>query len=642
LSESVLRSAFENSSIGMALVSPKGQWLRVNRALSRMLGYSEREMLALRFQDMTYPEDLEKDIAFMNKFFTGEENTRNTVKRYIRKNHSPLWTNVNISTVRNDAGLLEYFIVQIEDFTEKRHAQQEIIRLNRLYRFISEMNTSLLKSKSREEVFAEACRIAIDFGKFRMTWIGYNDASGNIIPVAWAGHIDGYLEKIKISIYEEPFSNGPTGQAIRNKTYYYCNDIANDINMAPWREEALKRNYHSSISLPIVVKGHLEAVYTLYMSEPDFFNETEINLLLGVTENIAYALDKINLSELNKKAEAELKESEQKFRSLVEQSLAGVAILSNEKFLYVNPEFEKTVGYTKEQLLSKITIDKLVHEDDIERVKSNYAQRIKGGSPEPHYISKVIKSDGSILYIEIVASRISYNNQPAIIVTTIDITNRIEEEKKISAAVTEAQEKERMEIGMELHDNVKQILAASLLNIDFLISNPFNPDISISTLKKLKEYIKEAINETRRLSHQLSPSTDLDISLTEKIKTLIDDMQLSIDLDVALNIEEFEIPIPNMIQLSIYRIMQEQFANILKHARASKVWIAIKKEQPDILVLIKDNGKGFDNHLKKGGIGLENIQRRVLALNGKIEINTAPGKGCELIIHIPGSEINQH
>jgi len=522
---------------------------------------------------------------------------------------------------------------------ERRKGEQEILRLNRLYQFISQINELVLKLEDRDAIFSEACRIAIEYGKFRMAWIGfYNEKEERVVPFTWAGHEEGYLEAARITgASGKVTGKGPTGRAVRSKTYQYCNDIANDPIMLPWREDTLKRNYRSSISLPVIVNSELVALFTLYMSEPFFFNESEIKLLLEVTDNIAYALDKIRLAELHKKAELELTESEEKFRSLVEQSLVGVYILQDDRFLYVNPGFEKTIGYSKEELLYKLTFEDLIHEEDLEKVRKNYSLRIGGENPTHQYTFRAISRDGTVLYLEVIASTIIYNGKPAIIGTLVDITGRIEEEKRIGKAVNDAQERERMQIGMELHDNVKQILAASMMSLDFVKTNLKDKKLATDTLDNLKGYIKEAIDELRRLSHQLAPSVGSSSSLLEKVETLVNNMNIAGQLHVSVYCDEFEQSINEDIQLALYRIVQEQFSNILKYAKASSVFVSIKKEDQNIVMTLKDDGKGFDTSGKKEGIGLENIRRRAQVLDGQVKIISSPGNGCEVIVQIPVS-----
>ncbi|MEP6677385.1 MAG: PAS domain S-box protein, partial [Ferruginibacter sp.] len=336
-----------------------------------------------------------------------------------------------------------------------------------------------------------------------------------------------------------------------------------------------------------------------------------------------------------KRAETVLRESEEKFRSIVEQSLVGIYIIQNGKLIYVNPGFEKIFGYSKNKLINKMSFDGLVHEDDLELVTNNYNKRIGKRKAKEQYIFRAIKSDGTILHVEVIASVILYNDEPAIIGTLVDISNRIEEEKRINRAVLDAQEKERYQIGMELHDNVKQILAASGLYLGMAQKKIDDKEAVTEILNDLTGYNAEAIDELRRLSHQLAPLVESDTILDDKIAWLIRSLKMDEKLSVSVHIDEFKKAPDNDTQLAFYRILQEQLSNILKYAAASLVEINIRSAARHILLQIRDNGKGFDSKKKKEGIGLENIRRRAEMMGGKVEIITAQGKGCEINVLVP-------
>lgn len=332
---------------------------------------------------------------------------------------------------------------------------------------------------------------------------------------------------------------------------------------------------------------------------------------------------------------AELKLSEEKFRTLVEQNLVSVFITQNGKFVYSNPGFQKQLGYTEEELLHEIDVATIVHPDDRIIVQTNYEQRIQGKNPPKQYTIRTIRKDGEVLYTDIIASLIMYEDKPAVIGTAIDITGRIEEEKRISKAVTEAQERERMQIGMELHDNVKQIMAATLMNLEYLQQHLDDKQMASERIGQLMVYMREAIYDLRRLSHQLAPSLDSSASLHDKVDNLVTAMLSSSKMKVAIEVDERSNKLSSEVQLVVFRILQEQIANALKHADATLLNISISRKDKLVEIVVTDNGKGIDPDLKKEGIGLENIRRRAQALDGTVKINSSPGSGFELIVEIP-------
>ena len=222
----------------------------------------------------------------------------------------------------------------IQDITEQKKSEEELIKVNRLYTVISLINQMIIRNQVRETIFTEACNIVIEHGKFRMAWIGLLDENGEaVIPVTWAGAELGYLTIIKkISAKNKPEGNGPTGTAIRNREIYYCNDISSDPKMAIWKDIALERDYRASIAIPIIVFNKVIGAFTIYVSEANFFNQTEIDLLQQVTSDISFALE---VTETEKKRIAAEKEIN-KMNFELEQRVA----LRTQQLEYANKELE--------------------------------------------------------------------------------------------------------------------------------------------------------------------------------------------------------------------------------------------------------------------------------------------------------------
>ncbi len=196
-----------------------------------------------------------------------------------------------------------------QEIAERQRAEEKLEKTNRVLSVISQINQMVIRTREQNKVFAETCRIAVFYGKFRMAWIGLVDEQEHIVkPISWEGFEEGYLTKIKkISTSDIPEGRGPIGTAIRNKKLFYCNDIANDPIMAPWRDDALQRGYRSVISLPLVLQHKVIGAFTIYDVDPFFFNEEEITLLNEVTANINYALEIVGLAKKRYEVEDELR-----------------------------------------------------------------------------------------------------------------------------------------------------------------------------------------------------------------------------------------------------------------------------------------------------------------------------------------------
>ena len=209
----------------------------------------------------------------------------------------------------------------------------------------------------------------------------------------------------------------------------------------------------------------------------------------------------------------------------------------------------------------------------------------------------------------------------------------LQEEEKYQRLLTEqmitVQEREREWIGLELHDNVNQVLTTEKHYLEMASKNENNPLIPRSM-----QLLNSSITEIRNLSHQLSAPTLGTRSLVDSINALIETVSLSTKLDIQFDHTGYTSVIMSQ-KLALYRILQEQLNNIIKHAGATKVWISLSTKNDIVILTVSDNGKGFDTTTKTSGMGINNMISRVKVFGGKVYVETAPKNGCLLTVIIP-------
>jgi two-component system, NarL family, sensor histidine kinase UhpB len=216
--------------------------------------------------------------------------------------------------------------------------------------------------------------------------------------------------------------------------------------------------------------------------------------------------------------------------------------------------------------------------------------------------------------------------------------SQIQRQRVITEATIKGQENEREQLGRELHDNINQILATSKLYLDHgLSSSPIKEDV----VRKSKEFISQAIEEIRRLSKSLLPPTMEEMGLITALNELLDIISLAGDFHIQRDFENFqEQALQKDQKLTIYRILQEQMNNIMKHAGAKNVIVSLhlldQCDESNVELVIKDDGKGFNPSKKRNGVGLRNIISRAELFGGNVEIQSEPGHGCELKVIFPG------
>jgi len=269
--------------------------LYCNRAGLDMLGYSgSRDLSGLHLGE-THPEwsrklMLETGIpdAIEHGSWTGET-------ALLRPDGGERPVSQVILAHKGDNGSVEYLSTIIRDITVQKENERRIMRVNRLYSVLSGINTAIVRTRERQDLFAEACRIAVEQGGFRMAWVGLLDADGiTVTPVAKAGVEEGYLDNICLStVQDAPDGCQMVARALQERTAVFCNDIGTDPQMARWREEALRRGYRSLAVFPLHVGDKVVGLMLLYASEANFFDKEEMGLLTELAGDISFALDHI-------------------------------------------------------------------------------------------------------------------------------------------------------------------------------------------------------------------------------------------------------------------------------------------------------------------------------------------------------------
>lgn len=287
-----------------------------------------------------------------------------------------------------------------------------------------------------------------------------------------------------------------------------------------------------------------------------------------------------------------------------------------------------------------------IHPDDHDRVVSKISKHIEKRIESWQDEYRFISADGTIKNVFDRGFILLDNDLKPyrMIGAMMDITERkklqdelasqiIARQKQVTEATIMAQEKERAEIGRELHDNINQILTTTKMYLDMAITES---DIREELMLKSHQNISSAIEEIRILSKALVPPSLGDIGLKEAISEMINNLNISQKIDIRLRTNGVNKSIiPGNIQLMVFRIVQEQVSNIIKHSKATEAEIKLTVTKNEIIVVISDNGIGFEPKKRMKGIGIMNITSRAEVHNGKVDIISSPGNGCTLRISIP-------
>lgn len=227
--------------------------------------------------------------------------------------------------IRDNAGSIAGVVLVFHDVTEKRRKDDELQQLNRTLKALGSSNQVLLRATDEAALLDQVCKVITDDCGYAMVWIGLAEdgESKSVRPIAHAGFEEGYLESLRVTWADNERGRGPTGSAIRTGRPCACRNMLTDATFEPWRAEALKRGYASSLALPLMEDEKAFGAITIYSRQPDGFSEREMGLLSELTADLAYGTIALRVRAARALAEAELRESKERLELALEVADLG-------------------------------------------------------------------------------------------------------------------------------------------------------------------------------------------------------------------------------------------------------------------------------------------------------------------------------
>jgi len=596
-SESSLSSAhlgqlgFDNSSLANIIFTlSSGNIIMVNKAASKLFGYSEKLLLTKNKADIfditeSNFKKLLKQQAIAEKpsiILTG-----------IKKNGHTFPCEISYAVFKNDNGI-EKEIISIADKSQS---------------ILDQLNIDLKKEKivSDNIILAKKNQKNIDTKNQKIV-------AGNIvIAKSKQKKIDTKKEKI----------------------------VAKNIVLAKAKQKNIDSKNQKIVAENIVIaKSKQKSIDTRKKKIVDE------NIILAQTK---YNDEKLNYENIGRNKV--LDEVEEHFRIIFNLSsdvLFDCDIVSD--MVMINDAYEKEFGYKRTK--NMIALEEWaihIHPDDKEEVMKGYHRILKSKTINWKKGYRFLRRDGSVA--DVLDSRIILRNSDGkayrVIGSLHDISKqkvleeRLEQEiklkeKDIAKAARDAKDTERLDIGKELHDNVNQLLGASRLYIGIAKHGGIDSEMYLS---RASEYILTAIEEIRKLSKGLTTNNIKDLGLCAIIENIRHDIMEVNAVKIEFKAKDFiENSVNDKFKLNIYRIVQEQLNNILKHAKATKVVIKLLQNKKSVKLIISDNGIGFDTGKAGNGIGVTNIKSRAASFNGNADFISQPGNGCVLTVTFSASD----
>ncbi len=426
---------YDFAPVGYLTLGRDSKIHHANLTATKLLGVDRSRLQGMRLITLVVPEDHRVLDTLLENVFTKKETGICEVKLLAdaaqpSKAHQTLlgrMVRVNATISETECSCR----VILSDISEQKNTENELYRLNRILRATTICNQTLIHSTDERELVQKICNIVVDIGGYRMAWIGYaeHDNAKRIRPIAQSGSEDGYLETVTISWDDTEFGRGPTGTVIRTGKPISSIDIIHDPIMKPWRSQAIKHGYASSLSLPLKADHEVFGAFSIYSSLLGAFNAEEIELLTTLADNLAYGITMLRTREAKHRSEVDLRQSEERFRKMFEEHSAIKVVIDSDSgnITDANQSAADFYGWSIEKLrtMSVQEITNLSSEEFGDRM-----QQVRLGGKK-QFLSQHRMADGSLRDVEVFTNAIEIGGKELFFSIIQDITEKKAAEQKI-------------------------------------------------------------------------------------------------------------------------------------------------------------------------------------------------------------------
>jgi len=285
----------------------------------------------------------------------------------------------------------------VQDVTAQHAAETRVRKANRLLSTIAETNAMMVRESDRSRVMVELCRILVERGEYPMVWIGLADwESGDLRPAASAGRADAYLGKINVRCDDTPAGRGPLGVAARTGEPVVVNDTEVEPIFMPWRVAAREMGFRSVLALPLFVGDEVIGTIGVYAETPGAFEAEETELLARLADTVGHRLRTIEDALERRRAESALRESEARYRNIVETAQEGIWTIDAEgSTTFVNRMMAEMLGYRVEEMLGRSLFDFM--DEEGRKISTRNIERRRQGIAEQHEF-RFLRKDGTSIW----------------------------------------------------------------------------------------------------------------------------------------------------------------------------------------------------------------------------------------------------
>ncbi len=339
--------------------------------------------------------------------------------------------------------------------------------------------------------------------------------------------------------------------------------------------------------------------------------------------------------------------TEQNYQYLFENASEAIWVHDLEgNFIIANKASEKVTGYPVEELVG-LNVGRFLTGGFLDAAREVKRKLLEDEDIEQPYEQQIIRKDGTTAILKMATSLVVIDGE---IRGFQHIARDVTEERQLQdnmrfyvRQVTRAQEDERKRIARELHDDVSPPLLLLIQRLDSLASGtrPKLPQSLRQSQQDLHRQAIEALEGLRRCAQNLRPRILDDLGLLPALEWIAEDLVRNHGIDTQVEVEGTERSLPEEVQLLLFRIAQEALSNIRRHAEASRAWIAMEFGDDKTVLIVRDNGKGFElperigDLASSGKLGLAGMQERAQLIGGTLRLQSELGKGTTVTVETP-------
>jgi len=374
-----------------------GRFLNVNAPGLQLLGLRHKDFVGKTvfhiFPQKTARRIHDEDLAVIN---TG--NKLCVEEKQNDKNSTIEWLEIIEGPIYNEKGVIAGTLGIARDTSARNQAENSLTRLNGTLSTLTKCNEALVRAENEADLLNNICRIIVEEGKYRLSWVGYaeNDTPKTVRTVAMAGHEEGFLETADVVWANTERGRGPTGAAIREGSPCLIKDIRNDPRFTPWLGGALERGYLSALSIPLITGSEVFGALAVYASEISAFDEEEINLLVQLAGDLAFGIMSLRTTVKHRHIEEALIKNENNLAEA--QAIAHLGSWEYDLVKeqgYSSEEFFRILGITPgDSVFVHDPVFNYIHPEDRDETRQKIAETLEKGKPySAEY--RIVRPDGA-------------------------------------------------------------------------------------------------------------------------------------------------------------------------------------------------------------------------------------------------------